>query len=87
MGLGVLDSEEQRNQHRCADLLARPGAPSRRLGDGAGRVRRSSGGEVDALDALLEHDLAVERPVDRALRRDHAQALDLLLGQILSAAA
>src|SRR4051794_29215981 len=33
----------------------------------------------DELDALVEHDLAVERPVDRALGGDLHQALDLVL--------
>ncbi len=38
---------------------------------------------MNALDALLEHDLAVERAVHRALRGDHPQPLDLLLGEIV----
>src|SRR5918912_2260951 len=39
--------------------------------------------ERDALDTLVEHDLAVERAVHRALGRDDAQALDLVLAQPL----
>jgi hypothetical protein len=35
------------------------------------------------LDTVVEHDLAVERPVHRALGGDDAQALDLLLAQPL----
>src|SRR5919112_3893829 len=42
--------------------------------------------ERDALDTLVEHDLAVERAVHGALRRDHAQALDLLLAELLGEA-
>src|SRR3954471_10700462 len=41
----------------------------------------SSARERDALDTLVEHDLAVERAVHGALRGDHAQALDLLLAE------
>ena len=44
-------------------------------------------GGLDELDPLLEHDLAVERPVHRALGRDHAQPLDLLLAAVRSAGA
>src|SRR5207253_6891897 len=39
-------------------------------------------GELDALDTLVEHHLAVERPVDRALGGDDAQALDLLFREV-----
>src|SRR3954469_1109885 len=35
------------------------------------------------LDRLLEHDLALERPVNRALRGDLGEALALLLGELL----
>src|ERR1700730_2657390 len=45
--------------------------------------RGPSGGHVHALDTLEEHDLAVQRAVDRALRGDHPEALDLLLGQVI----
>jgi len=38
----------------------------------ARRRRATSVRERDALDTLVEHDLAVERAVHRALRRDHA---------------
>src|ERR671931_314151 len=49
-------------------------------------VRASSVRERDALDTLVEHDLAVERPVHRALGSDDAQALDLLVDvQIVAA--
>src|SRR3954468_11284650 len=37
--------------------------------------------ERDALDTLVEHDLAVERAVHRALGGDDAQALDLALAE------
>ena len=59
-------------------LLAAGRSACRRAG-----CARASGGQVNALNALLEHDLAVERAVHRALRGDHAQALDLILGQIV----
>src|SRR6185312_6425227 len=42
--------------------------------------------ERDALDTLVEHDLAVERAVHRALGGDDAQALDLVLAQPLGEA-
>src|SRR5215207_5887060 len=41
----------------------------------------SSVRERDALDTLVEHDLAVEGAVHRTLGGDRAQALDLLLGE------
>src|SRR5215216_3801807 len=41
----------------------------------------SSVRERDPLDTLVEHDLAVERPVHRALGGDDAQALDLLVAE------
>src|SRR5919202_7002346 len=44
-------------------------------------ARASSVRERDALDTLVEHDLAVERPVHRALGGDDAQALDLLVAE------
>src|SRR4051794_17525773 len=47
---------------------------------------RSSAREADALHALAEHHLALERPVDRALGRDHAQALDLLGAEVVGEA-
>src|SRR5688500_18288800 len=47
---------------------------------------RLLGGELDALDTLGEHDLAVERAVDRALGRDDLEALDLLVGRVLGQA-
>ena len=46
--------------------------------DGGELVRRASG----ELDPLFEHDLALERAVDRALGRDHLQLLDLLLVEV-----
>src|SRR5579871_156006 len=42
-----------------------------------------SGGQVYALNPLLEHDLALERTVDRALGRDHAKLFDLFLGEVV----
>src|SRR3954451_1666421 len=39
--------------------------------------------ERDALDTLVEHDLAVERAVDRALGGDDPQLLDLLGAELL----
>src|SRR6266536_4389230 len=41
----------------------------------------SSVRERDALDTLVEHDLAVQRAVHRALRGDDPQALDLLVAE------
>src|SRR3954451_2908414 len=41
----------------------------------------SSAREGGALDTLLEHDLAVERAMHRALRGDDAEALDHLVAQ------
>src|SRR3954471_10495391 len=49
----------------------------------ARRRRATSVRERDALDTLVEHDLAVERAVNRALGGDHAQLLDLVLAQAL----
>src|SRR5919202_244060 len=49
-------------------------------------ARASSVRERDALDTLVEHDLAVERPVHRALGGDDAQALDLLVRERLGQA-
>src|SRR5512133_93613 len=49
-------------------------------------LRASSVRERDALDTLVEHDLAVERAVHRALRRDDPQALHLLLVERLGQA-
>src|SRR4051794_23006571 len=45
-----------------------------------------SSSERDALDTLVEHDLAVERAMDRALGGDHAQPLDLLVAEGLGEA-
>src|SRR3954471_5957643 len=39
--------------------------------------------ERDALDTLVEHDLAVERAVDRALGGDHPQLVHLVLAEAL----
>src|SRR3954470_21106865 len=44
-------------------------------------ARASSVRERDALDTLVEHDLAVERAVHGALRGDDTQALDLVLAE------
>src|SRR3954447_10655240 len=41
----------------------------------------SSVRERDALDTLVEHDLAIQRAVHRALGRDDPQALDLLFAE------
>src|SRR4029453_16444593 len=43
------------------------------------RACASSVRERDALDTLVEHDLAVERAMHGALRGDDPQALDLLV--------
>src|SRR3954465_5960524 len=62
--------------------FVRPCTSSRVASAGSSRTARSaSGSELDALDTLVEHDLAVERAMHRALRRDDLQALDLLVGQ------
>ena len=58
----------------------------RRGGPRAARAA-SSVRERDALDTLVEHDLAVERAVHRALGGDDAQALDLLVGEARRAGA
>src|SRR3977135_1389033 len=55
---------------------------SRRRGRSGSTVPATPGGALhraDDLDALVEHDLAVERAVDRALRGDGHEAIDLLL--------
>ena len=66
-------------------IYSRPAGPSRRVSrtDAAGRRLAASGDHVHALDALGEHDLAVERAVHRALGGDHQQALNLLFGEIV----
>src|SRR4051812_30256863 len=46
----------------------------------------SSVRERDPLDTLVEHDLAVERAVHGALGGDHAEALDLVLTELLGEA-
>src|SRR5919205_4005498 len=60
----------------------RPWTSSAAAASGSRRTARSrratSVRERDALDTLVEHDLAVERAVDRALGGDHAELLDLL---------
>src|SRR6188472_1356140 len=48
--------------------------------------RATSVRERDPFDTLVEHDLAVERAVHGTLRRDHAQALDLLVAEALGKA-
>ena len=82
--------EEQRDEHGRARLLGRAVRGRRdRLAGAGGEItagRPGSGGQVNALNALQEHDLAVERAVHGALRGDHAQALDLLLGQVVGQA-
>src|SRR3954453_22413805 len=47
------------------------------------RRRAASARERGALDTLVEHHFAVEGPVDRALGGDDAQALDLLVAQVV----
>src|SRR6185312_17176983 len=42
-----------------------------------------SGGQVNALNALLEHDLALQGAVHRALGGDHAELFDLFLGEVV----
>src|SRR3954469_20645788 len=63
----------------------RPCTSSAAAASGSRRTARSrwatSVRERDALDTLVEHDLAVERAVHRALRGDDAQPLDLILAQ------
>src|SRR6478672_1219510 len=62
---------------------------SRRRGRSASMVTATPGVALhrgDDLDALVEHDLAVERTVDRALRRDHHEAVDLLLRESIGQA-
>src|SRR3954454_7479677 len=67
----------------------RPCTSSAAASAGSSRTRRSRAAhsslglrEFDKLDVLVEHHLAVERAVDRALGGNHAQALDLLLAQV-----
>src|SRR3954452_16952675 len=63
----------------------RPCTSSAAAASGSRRTARSrcatSVRERDALDTLVEHDLAVEGAVHRALRRDDPQALDLVLAE------
>ena len=82
----------RRRSHRERDprpVEVEPGDAERAIEElrRAGVVVSDESGARDArraasLDALVEHDLAVERAVDRALGGDHLQALDLLLGQV-----
>src|SRR5690349_24019959 len=44
--------------------------------------RRASVSELDALDTLVEHDLAVERAMHRALRGDDLQLRHLLVAEV-----
>src|SRR3954451_17402973 len=68
----------------------RPCTSSAAAASGSRRTARrrwaTSVRERDALDTLVEHDLAVERAVDRALGRDDAEALDLLLAEAVGEA-
>ena len=61
----------------------RPWTSSAAASAGSSRTERSARAssvrERDALDTLVEHDLAVERAVHGALGGDDAQALDLLV--------
>ena len=73
-------------RRRCGRGRRAPRPPRGR----GGRERSacaSSARERDALDTLVEHDLALERAVHRALGGDHLQALDLLLGEVRRAGA
>src|SRR3954464_14805687 len=62
-----------------------PSTSSAAAASGSRRTARSRSAtsvrERDALDTLVEHDLAVERAVHRALGGDDAQALDLVLAE------
>src|SRR3954451_22812345 len=68
----------------------RPWTSSREASSGSSRAPRrrsaTSVRERDPLDTLVEHVLAVERAVHGALGGDHAQALDLVLGEVLGEA-
>src|SRR3954469_17415280 len=65
--------------------LIRPWTSSAAAASGSRRTARrrsaTSVREREALDTLVEHDLAVERAVDRALGGDDAQLLDLVLAE------
>ena len=73
----LVGAQEQWDENRCGDLIGSRGQGSSSRGAGSG-VQRGN-----PLDAFLEHDLAVKRAVHRTLRGDHAQTLDLVLGQVL----
>src|SRR3954468_732796 len=76
-----------RNSGTSTAALMRPWTSSAAASAGSSRTpssraRRSArelSRERDALDPLVEHHLALERAVHRALGRDHTQALDLLV--------
>src|ERR1700750_499926 len=78
----------ERGTRRAASM--RPCTSSAAASSGSRRTARSrcatSARERDALDTLVEHGLAVERAVDRALRGDDPQLLDLLLAELLGEA-
>src|SRR3954447_23473754 len=69
---------------RTAELI-RPWTSRAAAASGSRRTARrrfaTSVRERDALDTLVEHDLAVERAVHRALGGDDAQLLDLVLAE------
>ena len=69
-GLGRAPSSNSGTSTAASIGPAARALPGARVGPVAAPA--GSGGHVDALNALLEHDLAVEHAVDRALRRDHA---------------
>src|SRR3954465_5738362 len=70
--------------HRTAELI-RPWTSRAAAASGSRRTARrrsaTSVREREPLDTLVEHDLAVERAVDRALGGDDAQLLDLVLAE------
>src|SRR5919199_508459 len=71
---------------RTAELM-RPCTSSAAASAASSRTARrrcaTSVRERDALDTLVEHDLAVERAVHRALGGDDAQLLDLLPAELV----
>ena len=69
-----LDEAVELGRGRVEGVGRRAGPP------GGGGPARGSRGQLEALDALGEHDLAVEGPVDRALGGDREEASDLVVG-------
>ena len=76
--------EVERHEHRRVLRAGDRERDRRRRGRAGRRAARPRPRRAasDQLHPLVEGDLALERPVDGALGRDHLQPLDLLLGEV-----